>query len=206
MKRTLKETTRQLARELDEFATKTLCICLAIACFLAAGSLLAAPYTFLAGGNSDNFIMTVMLSPITAFMLFLGWVTRRVGREQNQKLGGGDYMFWGFVAYLSLPILLNGTSLLLRQLGYEGAAQIVFTLRYPVLILLPITLFVVLLIVSGVMNAWIKVRGMRSATPPTPPSSPGQPPHMQSEQQPPLSKPNDSTDFGGNQLQVIPTT
>ena len=42
----------------------------------------------------------------------------------------------------------------LQHLGYGEVARIVFALRYPVLILLPVTLFVGLLVIGGVMNAY----------------------------------------------------
>lgn len=205
MKHSLKETTHQLVNELGEVALNALSIvCLSIGYFVI-GLVLAVPYTLLAGGLLDNFIMTVMLSPIVTSMLFFLWFTRPIGRERDQKLGVGDYSFWGFVTYLGLPILLNGTSLLLRSLGYEAAAQIVFAVRYPILVLLPGAFFVVLLLASGVVNAWTKMIGLCGTTPPpTPPSNPGQPPHLRSEQQP--SQQSDATDFGSNHLQMIPTT
>lgn len=199
MKYTWKNTKRWLVSELGALASEMLGTFGWILLYFVIGAAIAVPYTLLAGGDLEAYVMTVLVSPIAVFIMLLGWCMRPIGRDRSKTLGAGDCLFLAFVGYLSLPIILNGVSLLLGWAGYETAAHIVFAVRYPVLILIPTTLFVGLLIIGGVMNIWMKTKRHWRNTPPTPPSSPGA--HLGARSESPSQQNND--ELSGGQSQVL---
>ncbi len=119
------------------------------------GSILAVPYNYLAGGGLDNFGLTIFFAPAAAIFLFIPYLTIRIDHSKKSKI-----FFWATVVYLLLPILMNGVSLLLKQMGYVLAADYAFKYRYIVLatpfILWPCYV-IIIDIFEGAKNLWQRV-------------------------------------------------
>ena len=138
--------------------------------YLVIGFILSVPYTYLAGGNSDNLLMTAYITPVAALFLFIANAMRGIGQRDGKRPKWGGGVFWVLVAYFCLPILLNGASLLLKKGGQEQVGHYIFEGRYFSLLAVPVLLILYGVVVGGVMS--IRQWFSGNATPPssTPPS------------------------------------
>lgn len=112
--------------------------------YFFCGAIISVIYHYLADGGWwwFSFLVTMCIGPVTAFIFVIfyplqGWGWRKW------------VVFYGLVFYLFSPILLNGTSLLLKQIGYSELGRQVFYFRYWALLKVPI-IWLLYLIVSAV--------------------------------------------------------
>lgn len=136
-----------------------------------AGCIIAIPYTFLANGSFDSFLMTAWIAPAAALFLFIAYAMSGVGRRDSRHPKWGDGLFWAFVAYFCSPILLNGTSLLLKWAEYEVVGHYVFEGRFIGLLAVPMLLVVYGAIASGMMSIRQRFSGGATPSSGTPPSN-----------------------------------
>lgn len=101
--------------------------------YLTCGAIISIIYHYLADGGwwLFSFLVTMCIGPVIIFIFIIfyplqGWGWRRW------------VVFYGLAFYLFSPILLNGTSLLLKQIGHDQLGQQVFTVRYWALLKVPI--------------------------------------------------------------------
>lgn len=113
------------------------------------GCVIAIPYTFLANGTFEHFFITAWIIPACALVLtfYLILPTNTLGGKRSFWL-----TFWALTFYFCLPIIMNGTSLLLKHMGHEAAGQTVFDLRY-ISCLIPITVWLVAGLIIGLICA-----------------------------------------------------
>lgn len=124
---------------------------LALAYFIV-GCVLSIPYTYIANGNMDNFMLTAWIAPVGALVLF---ITHAVGRATSRCRSflarkSGGWFFWSVVTWFCLPIVLNGVSLLLRKLGLYSTSHYVFEYRYFSIVAVPFFLIIYGMIMNGV--------------------------------------------------------
>ncbi len=149
--------------------------------------LFAALYTFLAGGNAVSFWLTMFITPLAAFLLFFVYTLLEANvydpSHSKKKISGK--VFWAVAVYFFLPAILNGTSLVLKNLGYDTAGHYVFRYRYVSLLVAPLFLEICAVVFerfngamasstiaeSGIANA-IAARGKQKNVPTTAGSSP----------------------------------
>jgi hypothetical protein len=96
------------------------------------GSAIAAPYTWLSGGSWICFVATLLLGPSCVFLQLMVWASDNAYHSQQK---GKDHWHGGVcstvcLTYFCLPIILNGTSVVLQNADYETAAYWVLALRY----------------------------------------------------------------------------
>jgi hypothetical protein len=100
--------------------------------YFFCGAMISVIYHYLADGLSwFSFLVTACVGPVIVIFLFIfyplpGWKWRR------------RLVFYGLAFYLCSPILLNGASLLLNQIGYSDLGRQVYTIRYWALLKGPI--------------------------------------------------------------------
>ena len=139
-----------------------------ILAYLIVGSILSVPYTYLAGGSSEHFILATMAAPVASFALVLAYAIRKVSGRTGERPWGGGGCFLVIAAYLFLPAILNGASHLLGWVGFEAASGFVFEIRYIALLVVP-AFIVVLLIGRGIAEVVahaLRRRFKRTAVPP----------------------------------------
>lgn len=143
--------------------------------YLLVGCVLSVPYTYLANGSMDNFMLTAGIAPIGAFVLFIAHTVERAmsRREPYRTRMLGGWFFWGLVTYFCLPIFLNGASLLLNSMGLSTVGHYVFEFRYATFLGVPIALIILGLIAGGVESILEKFKGRAKPPSSQPPSNIG---------------------------------
>lgn len=134
---TLKGTFTKLMSKTGSFLGLLL-VCLL---YSIVGGVMAAPYVYLAGWNTEAFMLAPLILPVTSLILYSIYVNRKMtfhGRTQRWI----SKLFWGLLGYCLLPILANGISITLRWMQFEAASNFVFTFRYASLITVPIAAFI----------------------------------------------------------------
>jgi hypothetical protein len=116
--------------------------------YFIVGGIISAPYTYLANGGFENYILTQVIAPVAALFLV---VVHMIERGQLQRKSRwtrmlGGWFFWVFVTYFCLPIIMNGASLLLWSMGFAKVGYRVFEFRYAAILLVPALLAVTILI------------------------------------------------------------
>lgn len=101
----------------------------------AVGVTVSVPYTLLAGWSEVAYAWTAWICPIPVACLFGFWLNegeRLYPHLQPHKsiMHRGTVRSWTLVAYLCLPIILNGLSIAVGKLGYAEAAEWIFFFRY----------------------------------------------------------------------------
>ncbi len=115
--------------------------------YVLIGCIFSAPYTFLAGGNSFNFFLGTAFMPMIFLFLLVFWKVMRRGQHK-----WGRSAFWIIVTYFCLPIILNGSSILLKSVGYKTISHYVFAGRYVSLWAIPTFLVVCGVILAGITD------------------------------------------------------
>ena len=149
---------KQIGLELLELVGKFLTLLVLLVAYCLIGCVFSAPYTFLAGGDNYNFFLGIAFMPIILFFLFVFWKTMRRGQHK-----WGKSTFWILVTYFCLPIILNGSSLLLKKVGYETIGDYVFAGRYFSLWAIPTFLVVCGIILIVITNLWQRFNKNNSA-------------------------------------------
>ena len=121
------------------------------------GALLSAPYIFFSGGNFSNIPVSALIAPV-AFLLLVAFWPRKELRNNGRFWDTNTFIFFVYVSYLSIPILLNLISFLAHKMGSEKLSEIIFSLRYVSLILLPVGAIILILIISFVVSLSEKAR------------------------------------------------
>lgn len=157
---------KKLVRETVGLFAKAAFIALLLTLYLIAGVVLAVPYAFAAGGaNADALVGLAFFAPAAAFCLLVCWCLHRVGRNEKDWLYFSWVVFWGALLYVNLPILLNGSSLLLDYVGYGTSAHYVFLLRYWSLFLVPALALLAHCVWAAIMELMDKIKGRKSQSP-----------------------------------------
>ncbi len=120
------------------------------------GCILATPYTWLANGGFTNFFLTVCIAPFGALVLYFTYMS------QLSKWGNG--FFWEVAAYVCLPVIMNGASLLVKRLGYETIASYIFGWRYFSLVVVPLLIVAYFAIIIEGKILWQRFRGHPAPT------------------------------------------
>lgn len=99
--------------------------------YFVIGCLISVPYTFLANGNLDNFMLTAWLAPVGSVLVLLAYIVgKAMSKDRHRRQFVGSWLFWIVATYFCLPIILNGVSLLLKLMGYNTVGHYVFACRY----------------------------------------------------------------------------
>ncbi len=127
------------------------------------GALLSIPYIFLSGGEVKDIFISALIAPI-AFLLFVAFWPRKELRHSGRFRDILTYIFIIYVVYLTIPILLNFVSFFIGKMGYDKISDIIFSLRYISLILLPVVVIMLILIISFVINSYQKTKSFFKST------------------------------------------
>ena len=159
---------------------RIVCAIVLMVVYLFLGSIISAPYTFLADGNVDHFIFGAMVAPIVCLLLFIFTIfgllpiPKRFNRRKRTIMPRA--VFWGFLGYCCLPIILNGMSIFAKWLGYSAIGYYLFEFRYISVIFVIWALILLFLILAFFQMLWKKGRRIFRRELPMGPSSgePGQ--------------------------------
>src|SRR3989344_9326603 len=121
-----------------------------------AGFIIAIPYIYLASGNLADLFAVMWFGPIGTLILFFSFMMKRikVNHPDGGQMGFGSGPSWVLMTYFCFPILLNGLSLLLKQMGHEALGDVIFSVRFMSLLLVPISLMVLGMIIFGALSLW----------------------------------------------------
>lgn len=97
--------------------------------YFLIGIVLAVPYNLLAGGNSQNLMITAWIAPFASLCFYILWRVQREYREKKYHKTVRRILL-SFAIYCGLPLILNGASFLAKQTGYTTLAQFLFDWRY----------------------------------------------------------------------------
>lgn len=146
-----------------------------ILAYFIVGCIISVPYTYLANGTTDNFMLTAWIAPVGALVLFIVHTVERAMswcKPYRARMLGG-WFFWGLMTYFCLPIFLNGVSLLLNSMGFGTVGHYVFEFRYAAFLGVPVALVIFGLIAGGVENIREKFKGRAKPPSSQPPSNIG---------------------------------
>jgi len=162
----VKEKFRNLAGQLAEGAGTFLMWTL----YFVVGLVMAVPYTYLAGWDANNLVLTAFALPITAVILYALYTACKMKRYDIPWWI--HRVFYGLLGYCLLPIFANGISIVLKWAGLATVGGFVFEYRYASLVVVPIVSIIGLVAYSFAKSVW-RQRFSGNATPPssTPPSN-----------------------------------
>ncbi len=144
-------------------------------CYILIGCILSVPYNYLAGGGMNSFMLSAVIAPVGAVVLFIAHTVERVmaRNEHSQARLRGGWFFWGVVTYLCLPIIFNGVSLLLNSMGFGKVGYYVHEFRYAALLLVPLLLITICFVMMGVKSILGKFKVNAKPPSSTPPGDIG---------------------------------
>lgn len=101
------------------------------------------PYAILTGGE-DNFVSLIAISsPPLALLLFVVYGVENMEQDGKKILlrWPKSKLFWMWVGFICLPILFNGASIILENMGWYQTGAYIFKIRYYTLLVLVIGVF-----------------------------------------------------------------
>ena len=150
---------RDFFEELKDLFLKIIFGFMVMTLYFLFGILLSIPYILLSGGNIRDIVVSASITPIAFLLIVAFWPRKEFLRWRNGRFRNiFTSIFVIFIAYLSIPILLNLISFIFSKMGYKKLSEIIFDLRYISLILLPIGTIMLILLISFVMNLYRKAR------------------------------------------------
>lgn len=118
--------------------------------YVVIGYLLSIPYTLVAGWDDrgiplDTIFFFSMVLPATLFLLgCLFCISRDIGTKEERSVKKvARKIFWWGVGILLIPILVNGLSMILRQLGLTTIGAFVFEWRFASIIIVPLAILAI---------------------------------------------------------------
>jgi hypothetical protein len=82
------------------------------------------------GEDPVSFAMTAWFAPVMVCFIVMIYTFRGVGRRDGSRPKWGGWFFWVVVVYFCLPIILNGSSILLKLVGYDMVSHYLFENRF----------------------------------------------------------------------------
>lgn len=146
---------RDFFEELKDFFSKIIFGFMVMILYFLFGILLSIPYILLSGGNIRDIVVSASITPIAYLFLVMLWPRKEL-RDKDRFWNILTSIFFIYVSYLSIPILLNLTSFLFGKMGYKELSEIIFSLRYVSLILLPVVAIMLILLISFALNLYEK--------------------------------------------------
>lgn len=136
---------------------------IAISLYYVVGLVLAIPYTWLSGGSAEeNLALIAWFMPLAAVGIY--GLYRACKDSQTDIPWYVHRILFGFIGYVSLPIILNGASIIMSGAGLNSAGDFLFAGRYTSLLIAP---FVILACFGIYIRRAEKVKrpGQRTSSP-----------------------------------------
>ncbi|MDO8590332.1 MAG: hypothetical protein Q7R69_03635 [bacterium] len=128
--------------------------------WILVGLVVVFPYTYLAGGGTRHLWLTSVGLLIASAILYALY---HLAYKLRWIVGGA---FWMFLVYCTLPIFVNGISIVFKWVGLVTVGSFIFEYRYASLLVPPLAI-VIGLVASAFAKALRRCRPRGKVRPPS---------------------------------------